>query len=612
MAWNLTLLIVLLIIGSLLTLLSAIYALRQKTVRGYRVFALAMLLIAWWGGAYSAELLATNPDYKLIFARMQYVALPVMPTMLIFAAISGGYQWQKRWRNVLPLYIIPLLSTIIVWVQQPLIWKTVTTTTIGNTEQLSFNHGPFFFVVVGWSYLLYLITVIIVLRLAFSSPRLTGAQAVLLVLGAITPFCANLLYVLRLPFLRGIDLTPFSLTTFGLVTAWVLFEIRPIDFLPVVYNAAFDSLPDPAMMVGVNNNVRLLNPAGVQQMIKSGRDPVKVRGNSFRYVMPEHWYELVKEPNQHETVTHEVTRNISGRIEYFDMRITPLRDKRNRFKGRLFVIRDITERKYEQLALAEREQVLAQAVKEQTAELQLVNDGLMQAVRMKDEFLAGMSHELRTPLNAVIGTSESIHEGVYGKVPSKLQEPLKRIDQSASHLLELIEDILDMSKIEAGNLELRIEPIKISEICSTCIKLLQGEATKKQIKMQLATDITQQVIAADKRRLRQILFNLLTNAIKFTPDGGQVGLTVTENVEQAVTCFTVWDTGIGIADGDKERIFNSFVQVDSTLARKYDGAGLGLALTRNLVTMHGGDISVVSALDQGSHFTVSLPWNPKL
>ncbi len=611
MALNITILVLLLCVGGLASLIAAFLAWRQTDVAGYRSFALALGMLALWCFMYAGELLVGPPELKLIFAKLQYLSLPLTPTILVFASATYRMTWQKSWYKVAPLFVIPLITNIFVWTRQPLIWSNVSEITVGNTMQLAFEYGPWFPVSLLTTYLLYIFAAVLIFRIVFSSPRLTRPEAGGLLMGALTPFCANLIYMLRIEALQGIDLTPLSLATFGLITAWIVFEVRPAGFLPLVYDASFQSLPDPAMTVDVNNRVRYLNPAGVEQMRSAGLDPLTVSGGPMSGVMPAHWYTRLKDAGVDAPLRVELERYVYEVTEYFDARITPLFDRRNRFRGRLFVIQDITQRKHEQLALAERGEYLEKAVKERTAELSRTNDELINAVRMKDAFLAGMSHELRTPLSAVLGTSESIRSGVYGSVPHMLGDPLKRIESSAHHLLELINDILDVSKIEAGNFELQTEPIELEGLCRTCLQVLESDARKKGIRMTFSAELKQKIIIADRRRLRQILINLLANAVKFTPDGGHVTLEVTDCDVKRVVCIDVCDTGIGISEADQERIFAPFVQVDSSLSRQYEGTGLGLALTRSLVKLHGGELTVHSTLGEGSRFTVELPWLTK-
>jgi len=248
------------------------------------------------------------------------------------------------------------------------------------------------------------------------------------------------------------------------------------------------------------------------------------------------------------------------------------------------------------------------------ADLQLANAALVRAGRMKDEFLANMSHELRTPLNAILGFAELLDKGVYGDLTDKQRHPLQMMQDSAQHLLQLINDILDLSKVEAGRMELELAPVMVEEICQAGLQFVQQIARKKNVHLSLKLDSEIRHVLADGRRLKQMLINLLNNAVKFTPEGGQVGLEVArrgEGGKPKEVLFTVWDTGIGIAPEKQAQLFQPFVQLDGGLSRKYEGTGLGLALVQAMAELHGGRVSVESAgLGQGARFTVALPWMP--
>lgn len=258
--------------------------------------------------------------------------------------------------------------------------------------------------------------------------------------------------------------------------------------------------------------------------------------------------------------------------------------------------------------LAEERALLAQRVQERTLELSSANAELARAARLKDEFLAAMSHELRTPLNAILGLSEALQEEVYGAVNKRQHKSLRTIEESGRHLLSLINDILDVSKIEAGKLTLEIDVIPIEPVCQASLRLIKQAAQKKNLKITVTFDKSVTTIQADQRRLKQILVNLLSNAVKFTPAGNNIGLEVSGDSSNQVVNFTVWDTGIGISTDDMKHLFTPFVQLDSSLARQHTGTGLGLTLVNRLTEMHGGGIFVESELHKGSRFTVSLPW----
>lgn len=262
----------------------------------------------------------------------------------------------------------------------------------------------------------------------------------------------------------------------------------------------------------------------------------------------------------------------------------------------------------EQSRLLEEERAkLAERVAERTYELEQANLELRLANQMKDSFLASVSHELRTPLNVILGNIELIDEGIYGPVTQRQRGALRTADASGRHLLNLINDILDLARIEAGHFELNFVEVPVGDICEQCLLIVREQAERKNLRLESKIVFEPGFIEGDPRRLHQILHNLLDNAVKFTPAGGAIGLTVDHDTSRQMIQFTVWDTGIGIAPADQEQIFKPFIQVDRSLARNYEGTGLGLALVKQLVSHHGGDVVVESTPGTGSRFIVRLP-----
>ena len=227
------------------------------------------------------------------------------------------------------------------------------------------------------------------------------------------------------------------------------------------------------------------------------------------------------------------------------------------------------------------------------------------ASKHKSEFLANMSHELRTPLNAIIGFSEVLQSGMAGPISEKQKEFVGDIRDSGKHLLSLINDILDLSKIEAGKMELDVARFDMASAIDNAMTLVRGRADRQGIRLEanVSSDVTE--YEGDERKFKQIVLNLLTNAVKFTPEGGTVSLAAGRS--KGAYEVSVKDTGIGIAAEDHEKIFEEFQQVGVASARKAEGTGLGLTLTRRLVELHGGTIRVASAPGQGSTFTFTLP-----
>jgi PAS domain S-box-containing protein len=278
-------------------------------------------------------------------------------------------------------------------------------------------------------------------------------------------------------------------------------------------------------------------------------------------------------------------------------------------------------------ALAQLNQELERRIEERTIEL-------LRATRLKDEFLANMSHELRTPLNAILGLAEALQEELLGSLNDRQQKSLSIVTSSGQHLLSLINDVLEVSKIEAGKVELDLTTVSIKNLCKSSLAFVKQQAFDRNIQLLATLDPRLESINVDERRMRQVLINLLANGVKFTPTGGVVTLEVQLETTQFNSsdrapfdsttiqsapifpidncdwiAISVKDTGIGISPENQAKLFQSFVQVDTNLNRQYEGTGLGLMLVKQIVTLHGGRVNVASQLDRGSCFTVHLPYH---
>lgn len=281
---------------------------------------------------------------------------------------------------------------------------------------------------------------------------------------------------------------------------------------------------------------------------------------------------------------------------------SPRHDASGAVLGATLVGQDITE-------LGEYRNVLEQRVAERTSQLSLANAELSRAMRSKDEFLSAMSHELRTPLTAILGLSELLLSDAYGGLAEKQIKPIGTIAESGQHLLSLINDLLDVAKIGAGKVDLDRRLVDVQSMCLASIRLIAEMAQKKRLTIRTHFDPCAATLECDERRVKQILVNLLTNAVKFTHDSGELSLTTTANAEARTTTFAVQDSGIGIKPEDLKRLFTPFTQLDSNLARQYEGTGLGLTLVMALAELHGGSVTVESELGKGSCFRVTLPWH---
>src|SRR5581483_10323848 len=300
--------------------------------------------------------------------------------------------------------------------------------------------------------------------------------------------------------------------------------------------------------------------------------------------------------------------------------ISPIRDDSGQIIGAAALSRDITALKQDQeerarlylearaaeKRLRDLNEELEQRVLERTAEMEKANRDLAHANRQKSQFLANMSHELRTPLNAIIGFSEVLLDPVLNQMPDEQRlHFISNIQRSGRHLLGLINDILDLSKVEAGRMELHLERLAVAEVIQSSIDIVRPMASKKGIVIRTHCEPAEATIVADPARLKQILYNLLSNAVKFTSEGGSVDVSAMVSTDEAR--LAVRDTGVGVKPENHRLIFEEFRQADEGLNRQEEGTGLGLALVRKLTELHGGTVELESELGRGSCFTVTLP-----
>ena len=300
-----------------------------------------------------------------------------------------------------------------------------------------------------------------------------------------------------------------------------------------------------------------------------------------------------------------------------------LNDRENNFLGMIYVLHSLEKERDLKNALekktGELEELnanLEKKVLQRTDELEKTNKELERMNQLKGRFIANISHELRTPLNSILGFSDVLMEKTFGQLTENQERYIKNIFSAGKHLLELINNVLDIAKIEAGKYEMMYETFRVKELIEDVLNVIQPFADTKFIGLDVQIGNYIDLITGDRVKIKQVLYNLLSNAIKFTPEGGRVGVRVAngdayqtgdhgEKVD--FLKFSVSDTGVGIGPEDKDRIFDEFEQVDTTLSREWGGAGLGLALSKKLVELHGGNISVESNLGEGSTFTFTIP-----
>lgn len=370
-----------------------------------------------------------------------------------------------------------------------------------------------------------------------------------------------------------------------------------------------EAAPDGILEVERDGTIVLLN-AAAERMFGYTRE--ELLGQLVDVLVPESLRPRHRQ-HRHQFVDHPATRPMGTGLELFARRkdgtqfpveisLSPIRSS-HAFRV-IAIVRDITSRTQASAKLDAMHQEFAATLEAKNQQLEIRNREVEKANRLKSEFLASMSHELRTPLHTIMGFADLLAEELKGPLNLDQKRFVDHIRRDSSHLLELINDILDLSKIESGRLELNPELFTAAEAVVETIVGIRPLAENKQIRIREALDPAVTVIA-DRLRFKEILYNLLSNAIKFTPEKGQI---LVECSEQQEGCsFAVTDTGIGIDPSEQQAIFDKFYQLGSTTRGVREGTGLGLAITKSLVEMHGGRIWVESTPGAGSSFQFLLP-----
>jgi len=428
--------------------------------------------------------------------------------------------------------------------------------------------------------------------------RAAGAAAVALAVVASVQ-ALNLLPVSRLPFpvweIYAVSLFAAVMQA-GLIAAAAQDRQRAADLAAAEGAAMYRFLADNAMDLitrhSADGRIRFASPAALGLL---GRAPDSLNGLApAALVHPDDLRTIqaafMESSYFERAATAEIRlKHADGTFVWAEIRCRPAAPAKGKASDIVAVTRDITERKNHEQALIE------------------ARDLAEQANRAKSSFLANMSHELRTPLNAIIGFSEVMTHEMFGPVGSaRYLEYSRLIHESGAHLLELINGILDMSKIEAGKFELSEEIFDLKEAAEACVRFVRQPADRAGVAVRIAVAPQARVIFADKRAIKQILVNLVSNGVKFTPRGGEVRVTAgldSRGIELAVS-----DSGVGISKRDLERLGQPFEQVESEHVRSKEGTGLGLALVKALASMHGGEALIESALGEGTTVRVRLPY----
>jgi PAS domain S-box-containing protein len=589
MTWQYHPYIVPLLIAGGVALAVAAVAWRRRAAPGGAALALLMLAAAEWALAYAAHWAGADMATKIFWLKALMLGNAALPVLFLAFACSytNAGHWLTR-RNLILLALGPLITLLVVWsnAAHGLFWKQFWLETGPGSSALGRTFGPWFAVHVAYAYLLITLAIGLLFQAFLHAPLLTRRQTGLILLSALLPWGGNMIYIFGFRPFPGLDLTAFGFTLSGVGMAFALWRYRMLDIIPLARDTVLDELPEAVMVLDTQGRVVDMNPAAQRVL---GRPAGAVLGQSVAQVYAA-WPHLVACCRDDGDVQTEIIVPDGPQPRWYDLRLTPLADRQGQLNGRVLVLRDITERKEAEAALHAAKQV-AEA-----------------ANQAKSGFLANMSHELRTPLNAIIGYSEMLQEEATDVGHADFIPDLQKIHAAGKHLLALINDILDLSKIEAGKMDLYLETFDIPTVLQEVVMTIKPLVEKNANRLEVRYAEPLGMMRADLTKVRQVLLNLLSNASKFTTQG-----TLTLEARRETVAGGAWlichvtDTGIGMAPEQLGRLFQAFSQADASTTRQYGGTGLGLAISQRFCQMMGGAITVDSVLGQGSTFTVRLP-----
>lgn len=571
-----------------------IYAWQRRTVVGAVAFTLYALGQASWTLGYIFELLSDDLGSKLFWDDFQYLGTVLVPIAgLVFALQYTGNRWASSRRLLKAIGLVGLLQLALVYTN-PLHHGARTNPRIEAAEPFDALFYDF-----GWVTGVALVCILIftfwemglLLRHAFRTRDLYRLQAVLITLGFGIAVLSFFLPVMGFQFAGQRDISPFVFGIGNLVIAWGLFRYGIFSIVPIARETVVENMKSAVLVL--DNTQRLLDANPTAKTFMTSPEFI---GKPIETYFP--MWQTIAPQFADGQQTHV---EIQNGAKFYDTTLSALYDKRGHAVGQLLVLRDVTEQVQARQELHQRSLELEAA----NQQLQVAWEAAKQADQVKSQFLASMSHELRTPLNAILNFTEFLKMQMFGEVNEKQVDALGKIYGSGKHLLSLINDVLDITKIEAGMMTLFVEE-DVNLVAELETVLASTRTLLKDKPVQLVEDMDDDLpkLVGDRRRIRQIMLNLLSNAAKFTEEG-----TITFSIKKqnnATLLFAVSDTGPGIAQEDQTLIFEPFQQTE-TGVKQAGGTGLGLPISKRLAEAHGGKLWLESELGAGTTFYVTLP-----
>lgn len=589
-----------LILAALFSLSLAWVIWQRRPGNGVTAFTVLMIALTIWTLAEAFKGMSEGLTGKVFFVNIAFIGITTVPAAwLLFAAdFTGRGKWITP-RNLRLLAIEPMVIVLLGFTNRfhELRYTSAVLDTSGDYTVAVLEAGVAFWIHAVYSYILIVAGIVFFIQEAIRSPKLYRGQMTMLIIGAFVPSIVNAAYVFG-DVNPGFDPTPLGFIVTGVAMSWSLYRYRLMDIVPVARDTIIESMGDAMMVLDNQNRIVDINPNALKLLDSTASEAIgKTAGEALSNVQ-----HLVDQFRDVMETNSQVTVGEGSKKRTFDLRISPLLNRHGDLTGRIYLMHEITDLKRASQQIKTQNEMLM----ETNRELAIAREKAEESNRLKSEFLATMSHELRTPLNSVIGFADLMLTGMMGNLNEKHQDYVTRIHSNGERLLSLINDILDISKIEAEQLELQDAPFEVNDLLQTVVRRMQPLAEQKGLELSSEIDADlPKLLMGDAGRLEQVLTNLASNAVRFTQKG-KVGIRI-EKANNTQWQIVVKDTGRGIPTDALEYIFDEFRQVDGSYHREHDGTGLGLAIVNKLVRLMNGTVRAESELGKGSTFTVTLP-----
>ncbi len=555
--------------------------------------------VSIWLIGYALELSTAGLDGKIFWARVEYIGIAFTPVAWFLFAFQFLNQKRFEYKPLLLLSLIPVATIFIIYTnnQHNLFWTQSVLDESGPAPMLVNSFGGWFWFHSAYSYLLILGGIGLFIRTIKLYPQPFRWQSVVLIFSAALPLLGNVIFLTGLSPIARFDLTPFMFALSALFIIWGVLRLDLFDIIPIARRMVVESLPEGIILLDLQNRILDANKMAQQLLAPDGRRFV---GTSLTELPTDLAQQVATYTDP--TIDEEISVVINGQERHYSVQIRPFYITGPHPRARILILRDISRRITAEMAIRQRNLELQQLFTEAESARQTAEE----ANKAKSSLLAKVSHELRTPLSVILGNAEMLQEGIQGEVNELQSRALDRIIENSGYLNEQVNDLLDLSRIGAGTLEIKLYEFDLYDTLEQAMSRLQPQADAKGLSLALHRSPSMpQRLWGNSIRLQQIVINLGSNALKFTKEG-KVDIFVNPVGDDA-WCVRVTDTGRGIPETELANIFQPFRQLGKSMIHGQSGVGLGLTIVQELVQALGGKIHVESTLGQGSTFCVTLP-----